>query len=447
MASWLLLLCTVLGQAGIEENLPAPLRRAMEARQADTSQIKWTYTHLDDREYGLVERITTQTVGDTLWQANIGDENGFHRTTYRSFPNHPIPQEDVAGTWNLLVYEGDIWAMDNQAGRHPVSGNATPCDQRYMHHPVDFRWAGINPWWGLRTSSNVFGLDRRFVDGFENAKLNQTVSGDIEIITATYGEHTLEWQLDRRRGGQPILAALYVGDQLAYSSQTDLQEVQGRWIPSAMKFYYKDEVEPKMAIDIQEASFDKPEHKKDISPTDIGALAGTQIGYPGKELLRWDGTQLITGTEYDELEGLYGFRPDPIIIKRLAAMSKMTAEEFTGRLDQHTVYVRARYFEKRGEEPWLVVKTGEKDEWDVYVAEFIKKHKLDEARTKRAERLLKQSKKLRDYHMLKNRSKIRSARAKGDIAKAEHYEAVKEHIFKNVLVRGLKLLPEKKKKG
>ena len=109
----------------------------------------------------------------------------------------------------------------------------------------------------------------------------------------------------------------------------------------------------------------------------------------------------------------------------------------------HAVQVRTP-LKKYSEEPWLVTKSETSGEWDLYVAEFIKKHKLDELRIKHAHELLAKSKKLRDYWRHTNRAEIAKAEKAGDTEKLEHYDAITQRIFDRMLVRGLKkLIPDR----
>lgn len=282
----------------------------MESPKARTSEIEWTITYMQGRDAGLVERHITRTVGDTVWQVNMGDETGCHWTTYRrsvgghseeARRNAEFPKEELAGPRHSLVHDGVVWHVEHQMGQVPLGGFAIPAGEPTIYEPFDFAAPGLRVYWP-QLPSNAIGLRDSVLEGFEDAEWSVTSHGNIDLVTAE------------------------------------------------------------------------------------------------EQLALWD---------------------------------KITEQW------------RAKYLKDHGEAPWLLSKTEEPDEWDLYVAEFIKKHKLDEPRIKRANELLERSKKLRDYHKRKNRSKIEKAKREGDEEKQAKYEAITRRIFDKVLVRGLnKLLPD-----
>ncbi|MGB2985746.1 MAG: hypothetical protein WBE26_07660 [Phycisphaerae bacterium] len=446
-----LIVAVALGQMDVRSHLPEQLQEAMESRKAQTSEIEWTITYLQGRDAGLVERHVARTVGDTVWDVNLGDEKGYHRIAFHHVPRDDseealreaaIPQEELAGPYHSLVYEGRAWHLEHQKGSVPDVGNATPLTVHGLLYDRPFDWtaAGIGPWW-YHSHAPVLGLRDDVLEGFDSATYTVTSRGGVETITAEFDGKTIEWEVDKTRGGYPIHAAFYHGDKLWNSSYTDLTEIDGRWFPTSISFYKRDDGQPYKAINVQKASFDKPWHRQEITPEDIGVLFGTQLLGPNGYNC-WDGTKLITYDEYSELIYIYGLRPDRVIVERMANAEGITVEEYLEQIDKTSEYMRAEYLKAHGEAPWLVKKTDVPDEWDIYVAEFIKKHKLDEPRTKRANELLERAKKLRDYHLHKNRSKIRKAEQAGDTAKVARYDAITQRIFERLLVRGLhKLIP------
>lgn len=449
MHATFLIAAVVLGQVDVRSHLPEQLQQVMESRKADTSQVEWTITYLQGRDAGLVERHITRTVGDTTWEVNLGDENGYHRAKHPPLPRDAseevlrkaqISREQNAGPYHSLVYDGRIWHLEHKQGLLPVFGRAIPKDVAGDYRPFDFTAGGIGPWW-YHLYADTLGLRGKLVEGFESATYTVTSHGNIETITAEFNDKRIEWDLDKTRGGHPIHAAFYYRDKLLNSSYTNLTEIDGRWFPTCINFHERDNEQPYKVIDVQKASFDEPCHRKEIMPEDIGVRFGTHLlGSGGYNY--WDATRLIPLEEYRELMHIYSLRPDRVIIERMANAEGITVEEYLDRIDKTSEYMRAEYLKAHGEAPWLVKKTDEPDEWDIYVAEFIKKHKLDEPRTKRANQLLERAKKLRDYHLHKNRSKIRKAEQAGDTAKVARFEEITQRIFERLLVRGLhKLIP------
>ncbi len=451
MHAFVIIFSALLCPTDVQSQLPDVLRRVIDSRDSKTSEIEWTISYLQGRDAGLTERHITRTAGDTLWQVNNGDDNEYHRRAVYKLPKDDseqaldeasIPKETLAGPRHSLLYDRRVWYLQHSGRKPPLVGTAFPVDQATSSHPLDFRAGGLAPWWEERHSDPVLGIARQSAEGFESATYTVESRGREQVVTATFSGKRLVWEFDEARGAQPVSAAFYAGDRLVCWSHTQLRKTGERWFPESITFYRGEDEQPHLVLEVHEVSFDEPRHLQQIVPEDIGVLFGTQLlGPTGYN--RWDGTRLITGDEYDELLFVDGLRPDPYILEKLAEAMGMTVEEYLARMDRTMEQWRARYLEEHGEAPWLAKKTNEPDPWDLYVAEFIKKHKLDEPRIKQANDILKKAKKLRDYHERKNRSEIAKAQRARDEEKLAHYEQISERIFQKVLVHGLeKLVPD-----
>jgi len=101
--------------------------------------------------------------------------------------------------------------------------------------------------------------------------------------------------------------------------------------------------------------------------------------------------------------------------------------------------MRAAYKREHGDEPWLVsVKTDEKDPWDVYVEEFLKKNQLPEPAVERA-------KQVRDAQRRKNHKPMKEAERRKDTRKLDEFKEREERIFNEMLVKPLEKLAEQAK--
>ena len=212
-----------------------------------------------------------------------------------------------------------------------------------------------------------------------------------------------------------------------------------------MRFYEGNSTSPYKMIDVQRATFDEPWHMQEISPTDIGALYGTDFASSDGTKM-WTGAELIPLNEYFDLVELYGVLPDPRIVEMKAKLIKKTVEEYVEIIQRGIARRREEYRKKYGDEPWLVTKSPKgKDEWDVYVEKFLTEHKLPEPGVKRANEIRDQSKKLRDAYRRKNAAALRKAKEENDSRKVAEYEGIEKRIFDRVLVRELKRLVQDEK--
>jgi len=461
--AWFLATLTASAVAGetvgskIPERFPQELLRGRTYWNAKTAQVEWTRSWYDKYNDGLVERVVTRSAGDTVWQSNLGNEQGYHERAFRSVPprdatpeeaeSSMYPPDSGSGTRNTMTDGMYSWSIPR--AERPTSGQVVTLESKFAQVPFDFASAGLAL--TSKVSTNVLGLYDLDLADFDQAKFEVTRIGRRELVAADYGIRRIEWELDPDQGGLPVSATLYRGDHLAYRSETTYARQGDRLIPTRIEFYAGDDDHLKQVVDVQRATFDQPWHTQSITPEDIGVRFGTQLfGLEQDGPSTWDGAELINNTEYFNLLYVYDVPPDPLVTKLLAEGGNMTTEEYLAWMDRSKKRWREAYYEKHGERPWLepysLLKPGEKDEWDVYVEAFIAKHKLEGDRLKYAKDILDRSKKLRDHYRRKNGAKMRKAERAGETEKVERYQSIEKRIFDQVLVRSLqRLIPKESK--
>ncbi len=472
-AAWVVLLA-LLGPTEPADQYPPRLRKALESRLAATSQVEWTLSWIGGRDDGLVERYVTRQAGDALWESNLGDKHGYHQTSYGYIsqrltiaaakgPAHsevpkqeaPLtheehrlqdewPKEETAGTRNSLIYDGKVWYLSR--AERASTGMIQNVETVSAYLPLDLPSIGLAPSQMSMLDANPFRLPNKMFEGFDSAEFREGFENGLPTVSAEWGESSrLTWRFDDRQGGKPVSASFEINGEPIYSSETEYEQIGERWIPKSVRFYEGMSTTPYKMIDVQRATFDEPWHMQEITPNDLGALYGTEFTCPDGGKV-WTGAGLIPVEEYFELMNLYGILPDPKIQESMAKAMRMTMEEYRQHGQRRSAEERAAYKKKYGTEPWLVKKSPkEKDEWDIYVEEFLTKHKLPAPGVQRANEVRDQSKKLRDAYRRKNESKIRDAKKEGDPRKIAECEGIEKRIFDNVLVRELyKLVQDEK---
>ncbi len=439
----------VLTAGGPRDQYPPRLRGILDQEVPTTVQVEWSVTWLGGDNDGLVERYVTRKAGDTLWESNLGDENGYHRLRFRvlepqgASPEEPrvvaIPTDEDAGTDNRLIHEGKAW--DLKAERPDLGFVASLDTPDISYIPVNLPAVGL----ALTPDQGRFGLASDALEGFDSAVFREGNEGGFPTVDAEWngGGCRLSWRFDDRVGGQPVQASWYLGGVLVLYSESDYEKVGDRWFPKSVRFYQGDSATPYRMIHVERATFDEPWHRQEITPNDIGALYGTQfVGPTGYQM--WTGVDLIPDHEFWDLVEVFDIPPDPRIVELLAAPHQ-TADQLRDFWRGRMVWRREEYRKKYGDGPWLVkMSAKEKDEWDVYVEKFLAEHKLPEPAAKKAPEILKRAKDLRDARRRQNAAVIREAKEAGDEKKVEHFEALEKRIFDRMLVRNLKkLLPEK----
>lgn len=458
-AAWLML-GVFLTPTEPRDHYPQRLRNVLDSQPATTSQVEWTATWIGGRDAGLVERYVTRQAGDALWESNLGDESGFHPTGYHADRDefsekeppvideewrrtHEIPKEELSGTHNSLIYDRQAWYL--HYAERPLTGKVQPAAAARDFLPVNLPSIGLAPCWVSDFDANAFHLMEQFLEGFDSATFSEGVENGLPTLSAVYGSgrFRLTWRFDDRYGGKPVWAAFEHDGVPMFSSETEYEKIGERWFPKSVNFHKGDSASPYKMIDVQKVTFDEPWHMKEITPTDIGALYGTQFSGP-TGVKMWTGTELIPDKEFWELMEIYDVPEDRRITELRVGREKM--EEYDQWWSGYITQRREAYRKKYGEEPWLVKKSPkEKDDWDVYVDKFLAEHKLPEPGVKRANEIRDQSKKLRDGYRRKNAAALRKAKEENDSRKVAEYEGIEKRIFDRVLVRDLKrLLPDEK---
>ncbi len=457
-------MCQTAGD-GTGNRYPVRVRNLLSPQRPRTSQIEWTVTWGAGYDAGLVERYITRSAGDTVWESNLGDENGYHRTLFAHSDNpstHTLPgssmtaqevrqmglqeapKEKFSGPQNSMIYQGQVWRLNSE---HPVSGSVGPIGDPSAQGQVEPTSVGLRARWEEEYSRSPFGLIPSQAEGLESASFSEASVNGRPTVSAAYGEHRLTWTFDDQQGGLPVETAFYSNDRLAYYSRTQAQQVAGRWLPRSVEFYLGDGATPYKVIDVQCATFDEPWHMQDLTPGEIGPVYGTQFSTP-TGMKAWNGLELMDMGAFWELVNLFEVLPDQRWLEAIGKSVGKSAEQYAEILRRQGDHVREVYFREHGEKPWLDApspKEKDRDEWDVYVEQFLAKHKLPAPGVQRANEIRDQSKKLRDAYRRKNEAKLREAKKEGDPRKIAEYEGIEKRIFDNVLVRELNKLVQVEK--
>ncbi|MEK6798771.1 MAG: hypothetical protein AABZ12_07390 [Planctomycetota bacterium] len=438
------------------DRYPSRLRRAIEGQPARTSQVEWTLSWIGGDNDGLEEHFVTRTAGDAVWQSKPGKmaevraaepAPGAPKMSPDNLQRPDAPPRYLGGTENRLIYEGLAWRLP--VAERPLSGTVMDWLQPGAMAPVGLPSLPLVPVWHTsfdprpRKSGDFFG------DAEHSASFSEGLANGLPVVRADWNTESVHWTFDDRLGGQPVRAEYFREGRLQFFSETEIQQIAGRWLPKSVRFYTADASEPYKIAEIQQASFDEPWHMQEITPEDIGILNGTQFAAVGDRKV-WMGGDLISYDEYLDLQYLFDVEPDARIVEIMAEESNMTVPQYLAYVDGVRQWKRAEHYKETKEEPWLLVfaKPDEKDEWDVYVDKFIAKHKLEGKPVERAQEILKQAKKMRDGHLRKNRANIRKAEQSGDKERIAHYQKYPKQVFDRYLVKSLeKLVPKDKDKG
>lgn len=409
---------------------------------------------------GNTDRFVTEIAEDTLLEQHLGDGTGYHAADHTRIKqwladNPEFHQTEEMNRWGFaepkykLLADGYAWSKE---GSGPTA-TAISRDWRPSSMPYDIARCGLGPAFGPEID-NELGVPQSLLSYVAEGEYSETVLESGRVVTLTGSSHRLEWQLDASKGGQPTKVTLYRNDAPIFWSVSELKEFDGRWFPATTSYFkarHRNGDEPYVVVTVLDASFDKPEHRQlPFGADDIGIGLGHSINVtfadgtgPGRPMY-WDGVELITKEEFDELIYLYGLPLDPRKVENDARYLRLTKEEFLEQLDKTRELRRKQYAEKHGQEFHALIKLTEEDDWDRYVREFVAKYSLQGSRKDAAYSLLDRCKRVRERY----RRQLSPAGSDASVndAKKNRLSLIEQRIFERQLKRHLvSLLPDDRK--
>ncbi len=398
--------------------MPPEIQAVKEERaKFTTAYINWTLDHGDYQE-----RFEVRIAAHTRWERNLGDQNGFHPKTHEEVLKY---LKENGERWkqteemhafkfkepqHQLLYNGKVWTKQG-------SSHWALTHEPYAWDPA----LGLEDW-GLRPHSHIN-------DDMKMENCVSTLSGTQRVITCGIqgDSKSMEWVLDTEKGSQPISATLRAASGLAIArSQTKLANVDGRWMPSSVEFFKREDEEPYQVQTVQEASFDQDWHRQEpYDPNDLDMGFGHWLG----GLKYWDGASVIGRKDLDRLKYLYDVPLHPDVIEKSASFEKTSVKDYLAKIARNSKQYKLNHAEEYAE---LLKKRSadEKDEWDAYTDQFVAEHKLGNPKAAVAGKILAAAKKLRNVY--RDKQTVSSEKAR--------YDAIEKRIFDRLLVRNLKRL-------
>ncbi len=434
--------------APTSDHLPSRLRAALNTGDVETSEVEWNLSWLGGYDDGLVERHITRTAGDTVWEANLGDSRGRHSASFLQSPSpydsdeeirrKMVPRDVDAGVRNKLLTGGWAWYLEH--AERPLMGYASPLDKAAIGFPANPRVLGLSPGPPHDSNSNSYGLSDADFEGFEDATFQESWENGYPTVTAAWGDQrSIKWRFDNRQGGMPVEASFYRADRLANHSETEYQRIGERWFPQSASYYDRESPDPFRLVDVQKATFDEPWHMEEITPSDIGALGGTQFG--GSEgTMWWTGAELLPNDEFLELLYLDDGIMDERIAELMVEGTTQSVEQYRASLRKSGDALRERLCKEYGSDPQAPKSGGEKDEWDAYVDEFLHKNELPDPAVKRAHAALTSAKRVRDAQRLRYSADVKKAQRNGDKKRIAQFDDREMRVFDRMLKRPLERL-------
>jgi hypothetical protein len=223
---------------------------------------------------------TAKVSGADLLSIRHGDESG---TRYGSQPGDPYRYSK-----DYALIKGDrFWSYTDDSG----SLHRTRLEER--EPTTDVRTFGMHP--RLMTKRSPLEI-------FPEGAVSYTVTdapGGLREVTAHFDDGVFKWWLDPSKDMAPVRCASIAGGQVTFESRTTYRRHGDTWFPARVEYFRGDKLES--TVEVLSASFGVLGTSGLEPGRELGLVPGVHVIDPGeREPKFWDGSQAITGKEYDE---------------------------------------------------------------------------------------------------------------------------------------------------
>lgn len=371
-------------QTLLAQQRPEALQKLEEYRGAlRTGQIEWSQTNFGQNEgwrKGVLFYKTSKIAENARILVNRGDENGI---VIRDENGNANSDDCRTPTYRIQTSTG-VWEK--------MDGEMQPMiPATFFEGAVgvpDPRSLGVTSGLELPDIHEAIWRDHRASPAawrYEEAR-----EGEIHVVRVLKGEDTTTYWIDPRRGWSPVrVRSEYSKDNRWTESRTMLTEMDGVWVPETVQIYdslHDDGQTPLKVIQVYDASFNKPEHPRELTLADIGVDLGTMVTVVKRDQHpfegKWDGENVIDPDEFLRRK----LQEGPLFKKELSCLKRKQADKAIARLNEDIV----------GDlDPVALRKSVSRDPkqceslWEAYTRKFIEKYQLNEEQTQKALAILK----------------------------------------------------------
>jgi hypothetical protein len=297
---------------------------------------------------------------------------------------------------------------------------------------LDFRCVGMTATTECLIASPLEAIDRTRGAPPDTVEYSESVDEDgLYVVEAKVrnSDQSTVWYIDPQQGFNAIrVDELYHG-KIYFSALTDYRFINGIYVP--VKVIYADaDANVHCVNEFEYTKVNTPDIPAELTPTDIGIWIGTPVNVvdaAGARQMKWNGDQLITIEEYNDLFRQGKIQNDPRVeewyrrAKENTLATQSAASRPSAPASQPVTFdERERALDQRLERALAP----DLDEWDKYVAEFIRKYELNGEQAGTCGKILKDSKSRRDAYLQRRAADIRKLKGgkyktDGDMKRAE----------------------------
>lgn len=237
---------------------------ALRNMETQRSRIRTAEIH-GSEEYIVGEAMTIyrnrswRIAGSDVHSTNRGDREGVIMRTESGKPS-PLYKNPIQS----LRRDGLVWEHEDlnkvaevSDGDRPIVPDPRTFGMLYGH---SFRDLSTTVWVDPAKQPSA----RRYTE---------EVEGPLTVVTAETDVGTIRWWIDARKDWSATRVALYVNGKLISECRSELGQFDGIWFPTNVQYFstsHKNGREPVRTININSATFNRPEHPARIRPEDIG---------------------------------------------------------------------------------------------------------------------------------------------------------------------------------
>lgn len=385
-----------------EHQKPAALLAMESARRAiETCDLAWTFTRLSGSLQGHAHRRQLRSAGDDIIFAKLRNDDGVVGYDDDGSPSR-------ASERRLLRTEGAVARYDE--GRPTCNRFANGTEEAKVlgfQAPEDIRSLGLNPNF-QRVSDLPSAIWEYPAPGYARTYREEVIGG-VHKVTAELevGEH-ITWYINPAKGWNAERIEYGAGGEVNQVATIELKQFDGVWFPARYEVSIGGATQPMYRIEIEKAEFNRPEHPRRFTLTDIGVEPGMQVIEKGADgsmrPLVWNGETAVTMDEFrrQRAEGLVDYGP---------TLQKLRTEGFLAHPEQRLRLNKAVSTSAAKARVGL---------WEAYVRDFIRRYSLDGGQTQQCLEILSQCQAQAHAHLDRHRADFeRIERIAGELADGE----------------------------
>lgn len=360
--------------ASAADELPAAMREARLARSEAvlrTGQIEFVVT---DFRAGAprVRVMTWYFAGPDYILVDRGDEHGIVLRDQAGEPS----ATDYNTPQHFLVRDRRVWTHHE---RSPQARVATLEKTPKFEDLLDPRQVGLTPFRDATT------IEERVAESGRRIRWDSRLDGELERVTADFGDGAIVWLLDPGRAWNPVQIQTIQDGKVVGQTEIDCRQVDGVWFPRRLEAFGIDDGHrrPLYKFDFVHVAINRPGQPARLTPADIGIEVGTNLDdLTGATpvMLLWDGTRGVPSAEYHRRVQAGELQPGPTLARETARLAILNERRGD----------RAAYERQMAERGRLIELTPRSlGQWERYTLQFIDDYSLDDAQRERAMTILK----------------------------------------------------------